>query len=232
MADEANATLVLEVIACSVEDAIEAQRGGAHRLEVISHFEVGGLTPPLELVREIRTVVDLPLRVMVRESKGYEVEDETEVERLCTTANELNALKVDGIVLGFLRDGRIDRDLTSRVLACAPYLKATFHHALEASSDPLAAIQEVKRIAQVDRILVSGNGSLSRQLDNFDAYAKAASPEITVLAGGGLNAARIAAIRASTGIREFHVGRAARTPESINGTVRAVRVSEIIQQLR
>ena len=45
--------LVLEVIACSVEDAIEARRGGADRLEVISHFEVGGLTPPLELVREI-----------------------------------------------------------------------------------------------------------------------------------------------------------------------------------
>jgi len=224
--------LVLEVIASSVEDAIEAQRGGAHRLEVISHFEVGGLTPPLELVREIRKVVDLPLRVMLRESGGYEVEDETEVERLCTTAHELNALRVDGMVLGFLRDGRIDRDLTSRVLACAPDLKATFHHALEASVDPLEAIREVKRIAQVDRILVSGNGFLSRQIDSLVAYAKTASPEITVLAGGGLDATKIAAIRAATRIREFHVGRAARTPESIDGTVRAARVREIIQQLR
>ena len=35
----------LEVIACSVADAIEAEKGGADRLEVISHFERGGLTP-------------------------------------------------------------------------------------------------------------------------------------------------------------------------------------------
>jgi copper homeostasis protein len=232
MAQEASETLVLEVIACSVEDAIEASRGGAHRLEVISHFELGGLTPSLDLVREISNLVDLPLRVMLRESEGYEVQGKTEVERLCAMARELNALKVDGIVLGFLRAGRIDLDLTSRVLACAPDLRATFHHAVEASSDPLAAIQEVKTIPQVDRILVSGNGALSMQIDNLARYDKAASPEITVLAGGGLDAAKIASIRAATRIREFHVGRAARTLESIEGRVSALKVCEIIKQVR
>ena len=43
---------------------------------------------------------------MLRENEGYEVEDETEVERLCTTAHELSAMRVDGMVLGFLRDGK------------------------------------------------------------------------------------------------------------------------------
>lgn len=42
--------LVLEAIACTVADAIEAEKGGADRLEVISHFERGGLTPPRALV--------------------------------------------------------------------------------------------------------------------------------------------------------------------------------------
>ncbi|HTH37337.1 MAG TPA: copper homeostasis protein CutC, partial [Pyrinomonadaceae bacterium] len=62
-----NEQFVLEVIACSVEDAVNAEKGGADRLEVIRAIEHGGYTPPLDLVREIQDSVSLPLRVMLRE---------------------------------------------------------------------------------------------------------------------------------------------------------------------
>jgi len=234
MAREANRThsIALEVIACSVADAIEAERGGADRLEVISHFEVGGLTPPLELLREIRAAVSLPLRVMLREDGGYEVIDEAETERLCATARELNMTGVEGVVLGFLRAGEIDVEVTSRILACAPDLKATFHHAFDETNDRLRAIAELRKFEQVDRILTSGGGkSLSRRIENLAAYEQAAGPEIKILAGGGLDAVKIKAIRAATNIREFHVGRAARMPASIDGAVSAGRVRDIIKRL-
>src|SRR5215510_10801478 len=118
---------VLEVIACTVVDAVEAEKGGAHRLEVISHFECGGLTPSLELVREIQTAVSLPLRVMVRESDGYQIASNDEVERLCQTMSELAAMRVDGVVLGFIRDRKVDIEVTQQILKSGPSLKATFH---------------------------------------------------------------------------------------------------------
>src|SRR5215510_9990539 len=121
--------LLLEVIVCTVADAIEAEKGGADRLEVISHFERGGLTPAMELVRAIQSAVRLPLRVMLRESDGYQVASVGEVERLCSTARELAALRVDGVVLGFLHDGKIDIELTRRILESATTLNATSHHA-------------------------------------------------------------------------------------------------------
>ncbi len=65
--------IILEVIACTVEDAIEAERGGANRLEIVSRLETGGLTPAPDLVRKIKANVSLPLRVMLRESEGYTV---------------------------------------------------------------------------------------------------------------------------------------------------------------
>lgn len=229
---ERNDSLVLEVIACSVADAIEAERGGADRLEVISRFAVGGLTPPLELVREIRSAVSLPLRVMLRESSGYEVNDEAEIERLCALARRLNTMGVEGLVLGFLRAGEIDAEATSRILSRAPDLKATFHHAFDETNDRLRAIAELRNFEQVDRTLTSGGGkSLSRQIETLAAYEKAAGPEIRILAGGGLDAVKIKAIRAATNIREFHLGRAARTPASIDGAVSAGRVRNIIKQL-
>src|SRR5262245_24544307 len=122
---------VLEVIVCTVADAIEAEKGGADRLEVISHFERGGLTPSLELVRAIQAAVRLPLRIMLRESDGYQVASDDEIERLCEAAREFAALGVDGVVLGFLRDGKVDSELTRYILDSAPGLNATFHRAFD-----------------------------------------------------------------------------------------------------
>lgn len=47
----------LEVIACPVSDAIEAKKGGANRLEVVSNLEYGGLAPSLELLGAIKSAV-------------------------------------------------------------------------------------------------------------------------------------------------------------------------------
>ena len=63
---------ILEVIACSVADAIEAQRGGAGRLEIVRAMDAGGLTPPVSLVREIPAAVSIPIRVMLRENFGFD----------------------------------------------------------------------------------------------------------------------------------------------------------------
>jgi copper homeostasis protein len=220
---------LLEVIACSVDDAVAAERGGAHRLEVISRFDVGGLTPPLAMVREIARSVKLPLRVMLRETEDFCVTDEAERERLCATARELGALKVDGIVCGFLKDGRIDHDLLRLVMNAAPHTHITFHRAFEELTDPFAAIQELKAYPQVDRILTSGGaGRPSESSDAFAAQQRAAEPEITILAGGGIEVADIAELRTRAGIREFHAGRAARAGHSIEGPVEASRVRKLL----
>jgi copper homeostasis protein len=220
---------LLEVIACSLDDAIEAERGGASRLEIVSHLEVAGLTPPLSIVREIIAAVSIPARVMLRESDGFEVRDEADAARLCEIARELSGYRIDGLVLGFLKDGEIDIELTARILASATNLKATFHHAFDSSNDRLKSILILKGHPQIDRILTSGSdGDLPLQISNLESFARAARPEITILAGGGLNAARIAALRESTSITEFHVGRAVRLPAEVDGSVKAQLVKELL----
>ncbi|MFO0045984.1 MAG: copper homeostasis protein CutC, partial [Armatimonadota bacterium] len=49
----------VEIIASSYDDAVAAQRGGAHRVEVCIGIEVGGLTPPLSVVRQISKIEGL-----------------------------------------------------------------------------------------------------------------------------------------------------------------------------
>ena len=219
---------ILEVITCSVADAIEAKKGGAGRLEVVRDLDRGGLTPSVELVRAIKEAVDLPLRVMVRESDGYQTSGEAEIERLCAAADEFARLDVDGLVLGFLNGKTIDLDLMGRILAAAPRLKATFHHAFEDAADQLQAISEIKKLSQVDRILShGGSGNLEERGQRLDAYVHAAAPAITIIAGGRIDSRAIALLRHTTAIQEFHVGRGARREFRVDGEVQ----SELVRAL-
>ncbi|HUJ21475.1 MAG TPA: copper homeostasis protein CutC, partial [Bryobacteraceae bacterium] len=202
---------LLEVIACSVADAIAAERGGAGRLELVRALDVGGLTPPLPLVREIVKSVSIPVRVMVRENAGFELADPSELDTLCRAAREIAELQTDGLVLGFLRGRTLDVELNKHILSQAPNLKATLHRAFEELEDPESALAELKTWPQCDRILTSGAGqSWPERMRGLQQLADRASPELTVIVGAGLDAERIRLLVGNTNIREFHVGRAAR----------------------
>jgi len=223
---------ILEVIAYSVADAVAADKGGAGRLEVVSDLDRGGLTPTVELVRAIKDAVELPLRVMLRESDGYQTSSETEIEKLCAAADEFSRLDVDGLVLGFLKGKTIDLDLTRRVLAAAPRLKTTFHHAFEEAADQVQAVREIKSLSQVDRILShGGSGDLEDRQQRLDAYVYAAAPEITIVAGGGIDTRTIALLRLTSAVREFHVGRAARRGFRVDGEVQSELVRALVNEL-
>ena len=225
--------MLLEVIACSVKDAIEAQKGGADRLEVVRDLQRGGLTPSYELVAEIRRAVNLPLRVMLRASESYETSGEDEIERLCRAAESFATLDVDGFVLGFLQDGEVDRELTQRVLASAPRVRATFHHAFEDTKDKLIALSALKQLPQVDRVLShGGKDDLLARVQRLGEYERAAAPEIKIIAGGGVNSDTILQIARETEIREFHVGRAARSGFDVDGEVQASLVNGLVKLLR
>ena len=228
-----NTTPLLEVIACSVTDAIEAEKGGANRLEVVRDLQSGGLTPPWELVQEIKRAVRLPLRVMLRESTGFEVNGAHEIDRLCVAAQRFAALEVDGFVLGFLKGGEIDVELTQQVLACAPQVRATFHHAFEDANDKSRALREIKRLPQIDRVLSSGGtDALTVRVQRLDEYEKAARPQLTIIAGGGIDGDAIVKIGRETQIREFHVGRAARAQFQVAGAVQSSLVNSLVEKLK
>jgi copper homeostasis protein len=78
--------VTLEIIGTSVEDAMEAARGGAHRREVVRDLSRDGFTPSIDLVRSIQRDVPLPLRVMVRESERVRCRSDEERRMLADRA--------------------------------------------------------------------------------------------------------------------------------------------------
>jgi copper homeostasis protein len=200
---------LLEVIACSVEDAVEAEAGGAGRIELVRDLHLGGMTPPVSLVKDVLAKVTIPVRVMVRETVSHEVERQSDRDLLHEAAHGFSQLAIDGIVLGFLRNGSVDLELMDSVLEAAANPKATFHRAFEETNNPYEAIAALKRLGRVDRILTKVTPAL---------YVAAAAPEILMLAGGGLTLN-------TPDLREFHVGSAAR---DTSGVVRRELVQSLV----
>jgi copper homeostasis protein len=223
---------ILEVIVTSLADAMEAQAGGADRLEVVRDLQHGGLTPDLALVREIAASVTIPIRIMVRENSSMQLASAAELHLLCRQAAEFNSLSVDGIVAGFILNDEVDLDSLHTIAEAAPRMKITFHRAFDALSDPLLAIRTLKTVPQVDRILTTGERGgetdswPERKLRLHD-WQRRATPEITILAGAGTLETVINDLRRDLEITEMHIGRAARIPPETGGQVNRLQVARI-----
>jgi copper homeostasis protein len=217
----------LEVIATTLEDGVEAEAGGADRLEVVRDLDRGGLTPPLAVVEALLARVGLPLRVMVRVEEPFVPTSPAVVARLCEEARALAALPIEGLVFGTVTDAHeIDVDMLRRFGDAAAPRAVTFHRAFELAPDPVAALAALSRVSAVDRVLTSaGEGSAEARVGRLLEWRTSAGVLPQLLFAAGMDEAAISAA-AHAGF-EVHVGRAARDGHTTGGPVRARLVARV-----
>jgi copper homeostasis protein len=219
---------LLEVIVTSVDEALEAEDGGADRLELVRDLGAEGLTPPLPLVEKVLVAVSVPVRVMLRETPSFNIGTEGEKRRLTDMARAFSQLPVNGLVLGFLKGQFVDCCAMEHLLSAGDK-PVTFHRALECVPDLYVALEVLKQFARVDRVLSNGgNGSWADRRRRLERLQGRAYPGILVIAGGGLNEEGLEALAQSTLLNEFHAGSAARDE---SGCVRSDRVRKLRQLL-
>ena len=217
--------VLIEVIVETVEDAREAEQGGAGRLELVRALDRGGLTPADGLVAAVALAVRIPIRVMLRDSEPFELTDRAELGRLHAVARAAHAAGAGGFVAGFLRGGSPDLAAVQDVLGSLDG-PLTFHRAFEGARDPLQAMTALAADPRIDRILTSGGpGTWDARLARLRELREAAPADLAILPGGGLDASALRALKAD-GFPEAHVGRAARDAE---GRVRASLVAALLR---
>jgi copper homeostasis protein len=219
--------VLLEVIAATVEDAVEAEQGGAGRIELVRELGRGGLTPPVALIEAVVQAVKIPVRVMLRDSEPFELSDRAELNHLAAAARTAQQDGAAGFVMGFLRDGVPDLPAVRQVLGVLD-VRATFHHAFDRADRPLDALAALGAEPRIDRVLTTGGtGHWRRRLARLQQYRLAAPAHVRILPGGGLDARALRSL-AINGYAEAHVGRAARVPAEPHGRVQAARVARLI----
>ncbi len=210
----------LEIIVTSREEAIEAEQGGADRLEVVRSLEKGGLTPLLESLESILPAVRIPVRVMLRETDSMTIANAEQLDRLTDMAHRIAQFPIEGLVIGYLESGRVDERALGQILSAAPGMAVTFHRAFEHLQVPLAAISVLKKFPQIDRILIRvRDDDAGINLAQAKQWQHFAAPNIRFILGIGLGRTLLPAIRNDADFCEVHVGRGAREPETTFGAV-------------
>ena len=62
--------ILFEVCCGCTEDAVQAERGGADRIELNSALFLGGLTPSIGALEAVKAQVKIPVMCMVRPREG------------------------------------------------------------------------------------------------------------------------------------------------------------------
>jgi copper homeostasis protein len=198
---------ILEISVETVERALAAEHGGAHRIELCSELSHGGLTPDAELLRAVRESVRIPIFAMIRPRGGDFVYSDIEYARMGREIETARRAGVDGLVLGILRrDGQVDVQRTQRLVELARPLPVTFHRAIDVAADIDRALEDIKQTGAV-RVLSSGGAATAVEgVECLAKLVKAASGRIVVMPGCGLTASNVSRVAKSTGAREFHSG--------------------------
>lgn len=218
----------LEVIACSLDDALAAEAGGADRIELVRDLPSGGLTPSIDLIDAVLAHVRIPVRVMVRETISHEVHASSDRARVIASAAPLADRPIDGVVCGAVANGEVDRRLVEDVLRAAGGARATFHRAFESLADPVAALDRLGRVQGVDRVLTNGGeGTWGERALRLERWAAACPRHLQILLGGGITAEVLRRLLPIDRLQEVHVGRAAREPETDEGRVVAGKVEAL-----
>ncbi|MBK9529106.1 MAG: copper homeostasis protein CutC [Acidobacteria bacterium] len=195
----------VEICVDSVESAVAAQTGGAHRVELCDNLMEGGTTPSFGSIEVAKKLLDIKLHVIIRPRGGDFLYSETEFEIMKRDIEAAKKLGVDGIVIGLLdSDGNIDTQRTAELVELSRPMTVTFHRAFDVCRDPLKAIDELAEIG-VDRILTSGQEATAVEgLDMLADCVRHAASRITIMACGNLNERNINKVVAATGVKEVH----------------------------
>ena len=199
--------VILEIAVESAGAAQAAERGGADRIELCADLGCGGLTPSAEIMRQARNAVKIPIYAMIRPRAGNFAYNGEEFSAMCRGVELAREMKMDGVVLGILReDCSVDVTRTRELVAQARPMKVTFHRAFDECGDLRRALDEVIETG-ADRILTSG-GKLDVMAGQHTlrALVEAAGERIVIMPGGGITPENFAQVQQATGAREFHSG--------------------------
>ena len=97
----------LEVCVASTASALAAMQGGAHRLELCADLVIGGTTPSLALLQQVKAETGLPVRALLRPRFGDFCYDRWELAQMAQSAARLVEAGADGIgdkTTGFLHN--------------------------------------------------------------------------------------------------------------------------------
>ena len=150
-------TVVKEACVDNIQDAINAFKKGADRIEFCSNLDEDGLTPSNYDLISLKKSISIPVRVMVRpHSNSFNYNDD-DIIQMKETIEFCKNQKFDGVVFGCLDDdNELDLNKIKYLADFAKPLNVIIHKAIDLTSSPVNSLKKLLEIDNVNGVLSSG----------------------------------------------------------------------------
>lgn len=221
---------MLEVIATTVEDAKRIEEAGADRIELVSAFTEGGVTPSYGVIKKVVQSVRIPVNVIIRPHSRSFVYTKNEIKIMIEDILIAKELKVNGVVLGVLNDNNeMCLNSLEKLLQVCDGIDVTFHRAIDELEDPLIGIEILKNYHEIKNVLTAGGKGDILTNAFIIKHMIEKSDHINVLVGGGLNFNNIKDILKTTKSRQYHFGTAVRYGKSPLGQIDVDKLRKLVK---
>jgi copper homeostasis protein len=218
----------LEICCYSLQSCINAQKGGANRIELCNGLFEGGTTPSIGLIKLAVEAVDIPIYPIIRPRGGDFVYSETELKVMEEDIRQARTAGAKGVVIGILNtDGTVNIPQTKRLVEIAKPMGVTFHRAFDMTTDPLQALADIIETG-CERILTSGQQNHAADATALlTALAKVANGRIEIMAGSGIGVEN-AELLIKTGLHAIHLSAKTATESPMQFRNEAVSMASAI----
>lgn len=202
-----NRNYKVEICANSAVSAINAQSGGADRVELCAGMPEGGTTPSAgEIAVARQYLVSSRLHVIIRPRGGDFLYSDHERKIMSHDIRVARQAGADGVVFGCLTSqGDVDTVLMRQLIAEADGMSVTFHRAFDVCRDPFQALEEIIDLG-CERILTSGRRQTALQgIPFLKELVDRAAGRIVIMPGSGITPDNIIRLATETGATEFHL---------------------------
>lgn len=182
----------LEIACFDVESAGLAAGNGADRIELCDNYNLGGITPPLAVLKDLKSRFDLPIYVMIRPRGGDFVYSDDEFEIMKTTLLAYKNNDADGFVFGILDEAdEINTAQNRELVALAGDKPCTFHRAFDRVKNKESALEKLIEIGFKTVLTSGGEHPAVEGISTLKALHEQAKDRITVLVGGGIRSTNV-----------------------------------------
>ena len=196
----------IEICANSAASAIEAEKGGAYRVELCAGIPEGGTTPSYGEIIATKENTDLKVNVIIRPRGADFLYSRLEVDAMLKDIEICRSLGVDGVVFGCLTPyGDLHIPYMKELIKAAGHMSITCHRAFDMTHNPLETMEKLIDLG-VDRILTSGQKPTAEEgIPLLRELVEKAGKRIIIMPGCGINEDNIVKIARETGATELHM---------------------------
>ncbi|OUX31145.1 MAG: hypothetical protein CBE24_05600 [bacterium TMED264] len=149
--------IIKEACVEGYNEAIQAKKMGADRIELCSSLNEDGLTPDRKIITSVLKAMTIPVKVMIRPRRGNFIYGQKEISQMESDISFCKQQGIKEVVLGCLDNRkRVDLVTLNRLAKISDPMKITFHKAIDHTHNIFVEMERLVKCKVVTSVLTSG----------------------------------------------------------------------------